>query len=79
VSNYDFGYGAGFLRSCSNKYETPQGVKLLGRISMDNASFLSQENELLIFDDARKIAKQAGTISYEILTSLKSHLARKII
>jgi alanine racemase len=79
VSNYDFGYGAGFLRSCSNKYDTPQGVKLLGRISMDNATFLSKEDELLIFDDAKKIAKQAGTIPYEALTSLKAHLVRKII
>ena len=79
VSNYDFGYGAGFLRSCSGSYKTPEGVALLGRISMDNSSFLSQDEELLIFHDAREVAKLAGTISYEVLTSLKSHLQRKII
>jgi len=79
IGNYDFGYGDGFLRSCSNNYTTPQGVKLLGRISMDNSSFLTTTDELLIFNDARLVAKTAGTISYEIVTSLKPHLMRKII
>jgi alanine racemase len=79
VSTYDFGYGSGFLRSCSNNYKTPQGVEIVGRISMDNSSFLSQEDELLIFNDARNLAKYADTISYEVLTSLKAHLKRKII
>jgi len=79
VSNYDFGYGDGFMRICSGNYTTPQGIKLLGRISMDNSSFLSEEEEILIFKDAREIAKSAKTISYEMLTSLKSTIIRKII
>ncbi len=79
VSNYDFGYADGFLRSCSNHYQTPQGVAIAGRISMDNSSFLSDEEELLIFHDARSVAKFANTISYEILTSLKAHLQREIV
>jgi alanine racemase len=79
VSNYDFGYGDGFLRSCSNSYTTPQNIKLLGRISMDNSSFLSEEEELLIFDDACEVATQAQTISYEVLTSLKSDIKREIV
>jgi alanine racemase len=79
VTNYDFGYGDGFLRACSNAYVTPEGVELLGRISMDNSSFLSDKQELLIFNDARVVAKAANTISYEILTSLKPHLERKIL
>ena len=78
VSNYNFGYGDGFLRSCSNIYTTPQGISIAGRISMDNSSFVSDEEELLIFDDARNVAKFAGTISYEVLTSLKSHLKRLV-
>ena len=78
VSNYDFGYGDGFLRSCSNSYTTPEGKKLLGRISMDNSSFMTDANEILIFNDARVIAKSAQTISYEILTALKPNLSRKI-
>jgi alanine racemase len=79
VSNYDFGYGDGFLRICSNNYITPQGHQLIGRVSMDNSSFLSSEEELLVFDDARKMAKSAQTISYEVLTSLKENLQRKIV
>ena len=79
VSNYDFGYGDGFLRVCSNSYTTPQNVKLLGRISMDNSSFLSDEDELLIFDDARLVAEMAGTIGYEVLTSLKSDIRRALV
>jgi alanine racemase len=79
LSNYDFGYGDGFLRACSNRYITPEGIKIAGRISMDNSSFLSDKKELLIFDDARIAAKFANTISYEMLTSLKENLKRSII
>ena len=79
VGNYDFGYGDGFLRACSRGYKTPEGVELLGRISMDNSSFLSTKEELLIFDDAREVATAAGSISYEILTSLKPYLKREIL
>ncbi|MBL4730210.1 MAG: alanine racemase [Sulfurimonas sp.] len=79
VSNYDFGYGDGFLRTLSNNYSTPKAQKLVGRISMDNSSFISEEKELLIFDDARQIAQNAKTISYEVLTSLKENLKRKIV
>ncbi|MEA3369946.1 MAG: alanine racemase, partial [Campylobacterota bacterium] len=79
VSNYDFGYGDGFLRACSKAYKTPENVKLLGRISMDNSSFMSSEDELLIFSDARDVAEMAGTISYEVLTSLKAKIKREII
>ena len=79
VSNYDFGYGSGFLRACSNNYKTPNNSQLLGRVSMDNSSFLSDEDELLIFDDASVIAKSANTISYEVLTSLKEDLKREIL
>ncbi len=80
VSNYDFGYGDGFLRICAqNGYKTPNGVELVGRISMDNSSFLSAQEELLIFDDARVAASYAKTISYEVLTSLKAHLKREVI
>jgi alanine racemase len=79
VSNYDFGYGAGFLRASSHKYITPDGVKIVGRISMDNSSFLSDKDELMIFDDAREAAKYADTISYEVLTSLKAHIKRVVL
>ena len=79
VSNYDFGYGDGFLRSCSNHYETPEGIQIAGRISMDNSSFICEDEELLIFNDANRVATFAKTISYEVLTSLKPHLKREIV
>ncbi len=79
VSNYNFGYADGFLRNLSNRYTTPKGVELVGRISMDNSSFLSDDEEILVFNDAREIATSADTISYEILTSLKSYIKRDII
>jgi alanine racemase len=78
ISNYDFGYGDGFLRACSNKYTTPQNIKIAGRISMDNSSFITDKEELLIFNDARVAAKMAGTISYEMLTALKVNIKRSI-
>lgn len=79
ISNYDFGYADGFHRLCSNNYTAPQGEKLLGRISMDNSSFLSDKDELLVFDNASHVARSAKTISYEVLTSLKPYIKRKII
>jgi alanine racemase len=79
VSNYDFGYGHGFLRVCSNSYKTPESIMQVGRISMDNSSFLCDYDEILLFDDAREVAKVAKTISYEILTSLKSTIKREIV
>ena len=79
VSNYDFGYGDGFLRCLSNSYKTPEMIKIAGRISMDNSSFLSDKDEILIFNDARDVSAQTDTISYEVLTSLKSSLKRQIV
>ena len=79
VSNYNFGYGDGFLRISSNNYTSPKGYELCGRVSMDNSSFASDVERILIFDDARVIAKSAKTISYEVLTSLKETIKREII
>ena len=79
VSNYDFGYGSGFLRICSNNYTTPNNSKLVGRISMNNSSFVSDEEKLLIFDNAQVMARFAGTVSYEVLTSLKENIQREIL
>jgi len=78
ISNYDFGYGDGFLRSCSYHYISPQNIAIAGRISMDNSSFLTDKDELLIFNNAQTVAKFAGTISYEILTALKEKISRKV-
>jgi len=80
VGNYDVGYGDGFLRICAeNGYKTPQGIELLGRISMDNSSFLNSEDIILVFDDARVASKYAKTISYELLASLKPSIKREVL
>ncbi|MEA1919342.1 MAG: alanine racemase [Campylobacterota bacterium] len=79
VSTYDIGYADGFLRSASNRYITPNGSKLLGRISMDNTSFTCKDEELVLFDNANTLAKAAGTIGYEVLTRLSSSLERRLI
>lgn len=79
VSNYDFGYGDGFLRSSSNNFITPDERQLVGRISMDNSSFIAKDETLLIFNDASQAAKSAGTMAYEVLTSLKASIKREIV
>ena len=79
VSTYDVGYADGLLRRASNRYSTPNGSKILGRISMDNTSFTCKDDELVIFDNANDFAKEADTIGYEVLTGLPAYLERRII
>ncbi len=77
ISMYDLGYANGLERAASNKYVTPEGVALRGRISMDSAAFSSDVEELLIFDNANEYASSAGTIGYEILACLDKDLKRE--
>jgi len=80
ASTYDIGYGDGFLRLNENdEYFTPKGFRVLGRVSMDNMSINSDEDEVCIFDDVRNLAKIHNTITYEILCSLKKNIKRQII
>ncbi len=79
VSTYDVGYADGLHRAASNNYETPEGEKLIGRISMDNSSYTGERDELLIFDDANRFAKAAGTIGYEILAGLHPKIKREVV
>tara|TARA_R110002050_G_scaffold135789_1_gene258751 strand:- start:1745 stop:2074 length:330 start_codon:yes stop_codon:yes gene_type:complete len=80
VSTYDIGYGDGFLRINENQsYKTPKGFKVLGRISMDNLSLDSQDDEVCMFDDAKDLAKIHNTITYEIVTTLSTELKREVI
>ena len=71
VSTYDIGYGDGFLR---NLYPN-----LVGRVSMDMVSILGDEDEICLIDDAKEIAKQNGTISYDILVKLNKDIKRVIV
>lgn len=77
VSTYDLGYANGLNRLASNRYVTPQGVALRGRISMDSAAFASDAEELLIFNDANEYARAVGTIGYEILACLDKNLKKE--
>jgi alanine racemase len=79
VSNYDFGYGDGFLRQLSNNYITPDGYKQVGRVSMDNSSFVTDKESIKIFESAIDVAKFAGTIPYEVLTSLAPYIKREVV
>ncbi|WP_418185937.1 alanine racemase [Aliarcobacter vitoriensis] len=80
VSTYDVGYGDGFLRLNERKlYTTPKGYKVLGRVSMDNLSLDTNDEEVCIFDDVRKLAKVHDTITYEITTTLNPNIEKEII
>jgi len=80
VSTYDVGYGDGWCRGDSaNPYMTPEGLSILGRVSMDLISLASEADEVCIFDDAQTAAKQLGTISYEVTTALSPSIPRIIV
>lgn len=79
ISTYDVGYGDGFLRLNGEKeYLTPKGYKILGRVSMDNLSVNSSDEEVCIFDDVTKLAKIHNTITYEITTTLMPGIKKVI-
>jgi alanine racemase len=80
IATYDIGYGDGFLRIDENQsFNTPNGAKLLGRVSMDSLSLNCQDDEVCIFDDIKILAKLNNTIYYEILTSLKPTIIKEIV
>ncbi len=79
IATYDIGYADGFMRSYASQFQTPEGHTVLGRISMDNSTFSTAQNKLLVFDDARVAAAAGKTIAYEVLTALKPHLPRKVV
>lgn len=79
ISTYDLGYANGLNRLASNRYTTPEGVPLRGRISMDSAAFATNADELLIFNNANDYARAVGTIGYEILACLDKDLKREWI
>lgn len=79
ISTYDIGYGDGFLRlNGTKKYFTPKGYEILGKVSMDNMSINSEDDEVCIFNDVRDLAKIHDTITYEITTTLMPHIKKEI-
>jgi len=71
VSTYDIGYGDGFFR---NLYPN-----IVGKISMDSFSMLGEKEEVCIIDDAKDIAQQNHTISYDVLVKINSDIKRVVI
>ena len=79
VSTYDIGYGDGFLRLNENqKYYTPKGYQVLGRVSMDSLILNCKEEEVCIFDDVRDLSNIHSTITYEITTTLSTNIKRTV-
>ena len=72
VSTYDVGYADGIFRSMRQTAAGP----ILGRVSMDSIVVEGDREEICVFDDAKKVAKELGTISYEVLVKLHNNLLR---
>ena len=80
ISTYDIGYGDGWYRGDSQKpYITPDGFRVLGRVSMDLMTLNSSLDEVSIMKSAKESAKQFDTISYDIITSLSPNIPRYIV
>lgn len=80
VSTYDIGYGDGWRRGSSNiPYITPNGKKILGRVSMDFITLEGNDEEVCIMEDANIAAKHFGTISYEITCALHANIKRIVV
>ena len=79
VSNYDIGYGNGFLRlGEQKKAKTACGKEILGRVSMDSFSVVGSQEEITLFENVKELANVHQTITYEILTALSPFLRRDI-
>ncbi len=80
ISTYDIGYGDGFFRyDGTGCLTTANSSKILGRVSMDSMSIESDDEQICIFDDAKKLSKYFHTISYDILTKLSPSIKRIIV
>ncbi|MCV6607719.1 MAG: alanine racemase [Campylobacterales bacterium] len=79
ISTYDIGYADGFFRlNEAHNHITPNGSRILGRVSMDSMSLDCEEDEICIFNDCTSLAKQLNTITYEILVKLSYKINRLI-
>jgi alanine racemase len=79
ISTYDLGYGDGWCRGDhSRAYITSEGLPILGKVSMDLITLQSDRDIVCIMSNAQKAAKQFGTISYEMTTTLSENIERTI-
>ena len=80
VSNYDIGYGNGFLRLGDKKRANiANGKQILGRVSMDSFSIEGDDPEVCVFNDVSHLASVHDTINYEIFTTLSPFIKRLIV
>ena len=83
VATIPIGYGDGYLRINSGKnvvYINNKPAKILGNICMDQMMVDISDidcklyDEVLIYGDLEKIAKNIGTISYELICTLNARV-----
>jgi alanine racemase len=81
ISTYNLGYGDGWCRALYNDkpFITAEALPILGRVSMDFISLESNAMEICIVDNAQDAARQLGTISYEVMTSLHADVKRVVV
>ena len=74
----DLGYSDGILYF--DKELKLRDTKAIGKISMDSMMVIGEYKKVCIFDDVREFSKNYPyTITYDILTKLKTHLKRVIV
>jgi len=80
VGTYDIGYGQGFPRLDENKvYHTPDGYRLLGKVSMDYVSLDTNEKKVILFNNVSGLAALHKTITIQATCALSPFLKRVII
>ncbi|MFP4487568.1 MAG: alanine racemase [Campylobacterales bacterium] len=80
ISSYDIGYGDGLFRASEHFCACIEdGREIIGRVSMDYFSLLGEDEEITVFRDAKRFAKQFKTISYDQLVKLSSSIPKEIV
>ena len=80
VSTYDIGYGDGFMRLDQNKKSTiADGREILGIVSMNSFTTFGNDDNVCVFNDAKKTSKVHRTIVYETLSNINPKIKREII
>jgi alanine racemase len=79
VSTYDIGYGDGFFRYDGLGDFMIDNKMVVGRVSMDSISLISDEKSVKFIGDAKEIARYFGTISYDVLVKLSPFIERRVL
>ena len=79
VSTYDVGYADGYFRlDGKDEQKTVEGYSILGRVSMDSLSVVSECEKVALFQDASALAGYHDSIVYEVLVRLSPTLSREV-